>query len=99
MADKVVIDHDILGWGEEQEQELAKLYTKILKVGIDAELPQRSFDVKVASYCKNHDCDLLTGDKTAYMHYFDAGIKTIQMTRYAWYQDGDRPVYLIKIVD
>lgn len=99
MRDTVVIDKDILGWGKEHEEELLKQYEKVLKVGIHPELPQRSFDDKVASYCKNNNCDLLTGDQKAYSHYFDVGIRTIQITRYAWYKEGDRPVYLIKIID
>lgn len=99
VGDRVVIDKDILGWGNEHEEELLKQYGEVLKVGIDAELPQRSFDDKVASYCKYNNCDLLTGDQKAYSHYFDAGIKTIQITRYAWYKEGDRPIYLIKIID
>lgn len=99
MTDTVIIDHDILGWGNEEQKELSKQYRRILKVGQDPELPQRSFDDKVASYCKDNNCDLLTADRTAYTHYFDAGIKTIQMTKYAWWKEGDRPVYLIRIID
>jgi hypothetical protein len=56
---------------------------------VDANLPQRSFDDKVASFCKNNNCDLLTGDGKTYTNYFDAGIKTIQITTYAWYKDGE----------
>jgi len=99
MADKVVIDKDILGWGSDQEGELLKQYKKVLYVGKDPDLPQRSFDDEVASYCKNNNCDLLTGDGKAYTHCFEAEIKTIQITKYAWYKDGDRPIYLIRIID
>lgn len=99
MGEKVIIDHDVLGWGNSHQQELLKQYDQILKVGIGPELPQRSFDGEVASFCKKNNCHLLTADKNAYIHYFEAGINTIQMTRYAWWTEGDRPVYLIKIID
>ncbi len=98
MSNKVVIDKDILGWGDDNEEELLKQYDKVLKVGIDPDLPQRSFDDKVASYCRNNNCDLLTGDRTAYAYFFEIGISTLQITRYDYWKKGDRPVYRIKII-
>ena len=95
---KVVIDKDTLGWAKEHEKELLQQYDKILKVSEESDLPQRSFDSEVAAYCKKNECDLLTMDKTAYIYYFDVGIKTIQISREDWYQKGDRPVYRIKIM-
>lgn len=98
MADKVVIDKDIVGWGNKHEEELSKDYDKILKVGIDADLPQRKHDKEIASYCKNNNCDLLTADIKAYTYYFDAEIKTIQITRYGFDKKADKHIYRIKIV-
>ena len=46
MVDKVVINHDIIGYGNDHEKKLLEQYEKILRVGIDQELPQRSFEVK-----------------------------------------------------
>ncbi len=99
MAKKAVIDKDILGWADEQREALLERYVTILKVGQHPDLQQRSLDEKIASYCKDNNCDLLTGDGKAYMHYFKAGIKTIQITQYDYWTGGDRPVYLIEIVD
>ena len=99
MSNKVVIDKDILGWGNDHEEDLLKLYKKVLKVGADPDLPQRISDDEVASYCKNNDCDLLTADRTAYTHDFKVGIKTVEISRYGWYREGDKPIYLIKIID
>ena len=98
MADKVVIDHDILGYGNEHEKELLEQYGKILKVGIDQELPQRSFDDKVAVFCKKNNCDLLTADAKSYTWSYEAGIKTVQISRYGWWKGGDRPIYLVKFI-
>jgi hypothetical protein len=98
MNNRVVIDKDILGWGEEHKEKLLKHYVDVLMVGDSPNLTQRSFDREVASYCKNNNCDLLTGDRTAYDHYFEAGVTTVQITAYDWYKSGDRRIYLIRIV-
>ena len=99
MSKKVVIDKDILGWADEERDVLLKRYESVLKVGIHPDLPQRTFDDKIASYCKINNCDLLTGDTKAHTHFFDAEIKTIQITKYAWWKKGDRSVYLIEIIE
>tara|TARA_B100000949_G_C13887562_1_gene287320 strand:- start:120 stop:419 length:300 start_codon:yes stop_codon:yes gene_type:complete len=99
MVKSVVIDKDVLGWARDRRRDLLKRYEKILEVGELVDLPQRSFDSSVASYCKKNDCDLLTSDKTAYTHYFEKNIRTVKINRYGWYEKGDRPVYLIEIVD
>ena len=99
MVQRIVIDKDILG--SLDEKDLLRSYEKIYKVGDDPDLPQRSSDEEIASYCKNNNCDLLTGDKTAYTKYLRTGIKKVQISEYTWLsrQKGDKPVYLIEIVD
>ncbi len=99
-AKTVVIDYDILGWGNDHEEELRKRYEKIVKVGSEPGLERRKPDVVLASYCKKNDCDLLTGDLKAYQHYFDAEVKTVQISRYDWWGGGaDKAVFLIQIVE
>lgn len=98
MAIGVVIDHDILGWGKSREEELLKKYQVVEMVG-SKKIPRRQPDDVIARFCKEHDHDLLTGDGLAYTHYFKAGIKTVQISTYEWYQTGDKPIYLVKIVD
>jgi len=95
---KVVIDHDILGWGDEHRAELLREYEGILQVSKHPDLPQRSFDDKIAAYCKQNGCDLMTGDAKCYTHFFDAGIGMVWISRRAWWTKGDRPVYLVQIV-
>lgn len=97
MNQTVVIDKDVLG--NLDEKELSKRWKKILKVGTATELPQRSFDEEIATYCREHDCDLLTGDKAAYTHYFRAKVKALQISEYTWLTRADKPVYLIQIID
>ncbi|HEY4673107.1 MAG TPA: hypothetical protein VIH03_02980 [Nitrososphaerales archaeon] len=105
MSEKIVIDKDILGWADEVKGTLLKGYDKnIIKVGSrqpDGEppkLPQRSSDKQIASFCKDNGCDFATGDSTAYIHYFDVGVKTVRITRYDWWKKADKPIFLIEIV-
>jgi hypothetical protein len=92
-----VIDKNILGWGDKHSEEILRKYEKIIKVG-EGELPQRIVDQKIASYCKENDCDLFTADSTAYIHYFEAGIHAVKITQYDWIKEGDNPVFLIQII-
>jgi len=96
---RIVIDHDILGWGDEHRDELLTSYSQVLQVSKHPDLPQRSFDDKIASYCKQKGCDLMTGDAKCYTHFFDAGIKEVRISRHDWWAKGDRPIYLVQIVD
>src|SRR5438093_9578735 len=98
-AKAVVVDHDILGWGEDHREELLKKYQKIVRVGSERGLERRKSDLVVASYCKNNSCDLLTGDLKAYQYYFDAGVKSIQVSRYDWASGPDKAIFLIQIVE
>lgn len=97
MGHRVVIDKDILGWGTEHKPDLLKSYEEVLMVGSIPDLPQRSSDKEVATFCMNNDCDLLTGDLKAYDHYFTAGVRTVQITAYDWIHKADKRVYLIEI--
>lgn len=98
MAKGVVIDHDILGWGKSKKDELLKKYQDIEMVG-SKKIPRRQPDDIIARFCKEHEYDLLTGDGLAYTHYFNAGIKQVQISTYEWYENGDKPIYLVKIAD
>ena len=97
MGKKVVVDHDILGWGQEHRQELLNEYQDILEVSKHPDLPQRAFDDKIAAYCKMNGCDLLTGDSRSYAQFFDSGVKAVKVSRRDWWAKGDRPVYLVRI--
>src|SRR5437899_11988463 len=97
MATRIVIDKDILGWGEEHKRELLEKYVDVLLVSKHPDLPQRSFDETIARYCRKNGCDLMTGDAKSYTHFFEAGIKSVKITKYGWWKKGDRPVYLIRI--
>jgi len=33
------------------------------------------------------------------MHYFKAGIKTIKISEFAWWEKGDKPTYLVGIAN
>ena len=96
----VVIDHDILGWGKEREQELLKTYQMVHRVGTETGLERRKPDTIIAAYCKANNCDLLTGDLKAYQYFFDTEVKRVQISRYAWIGGlTDKAVFLVQIVD
>ncbi len=96
----VVIDHDILGWGNERAEDLLKQCQKVLKVGSEPGLERRKPDTNIASYCKANNCDLLTGDVKAYQSYFDVGVNKVQISRRTWIGGRtDKAVFLIEIVE
>jgi hypothetical protein len=97
MATQVVIDHDILGWGDEHEEQLLVDYRHVLQVGKHPNLPHRGFDVTIAEYCQQNDCDLITGDARAYTHFFEAGIKRVKITRKDVWKADEKYIYLVQI--
>jgi hypothetical protein len=67
-------------------------------VGTEPGLERRKPDTIIASYCKTNNCDLLTGDLKAYQYYFDIGVATVQISRYAWIGGRtDKAVFLVQI--
>jgi len=95
-----VIDHDILGWGNENEQKILESYELIKKVSEDEDLPRRSSDAKLGTYCKDNDCDFFTADAKAYTYFYeDERIHNVKISKFDWWKTGDRPIYLVKILD
>jgi len=69
-------------------------------VGSELGLERRKPDTVIASYCKNSDCDLLTGDLKAYQYFFDVGVRTVRITRYDWIGGlTDKAVFLVQIAE
>jgi len=104
MALNAVIDNDIHEWGDLHEEEIEKKYSKIIKVGRTEENGQilisaESKDEKIGNFCLENNCDLFTGDKEAYTKIFkDARIKTVQITFHDVWDNGKRPIYLVKLI-
>jgi len=73
MASRIVVDHNILGWGDTHRDELLKRFKEVIQVGKHSDLPRRAFDNEVAAYCELRDCALITADAKAYTHFFEAG--------------------------
>lgn len=96
MARKVVIDNDILGWGNDNKNNLLKLYEEVLMVGSHPDLQEGDGDQKIAAYCLSNDCDLLTADIKAYNKRFKAGAHSVHIAAYDWWQKGNRQIFLIK---
>tara|TARA_B100001971_G_C17909147_1_gene391975 strand:+ start:132 stop:437 length:306 start_codon:yes stop_codon:yes gene_type:complete len=99
MSDIIVIDNDILGWGKENKDNLLKLYKEVRMVGSHPNLNERDLDHEIATYCIENNCDLMTGDIRAYDKHYKAGVHTVQITDYDWWETGRKRILLIKIIE
>ena len=94
----VLIDQNCKWLVNEDAKKHLENYDKIFVVGID--LKQRDYDEALATFCKDNDCELLTADNRAYIHFFsEKKIKNVQLSEFIYEDKADRPIYLVKIVD
>ena len=94
-----IIDEDIRGWADENMEYLKSKYSGVLKAGKNGDLPLLVSDPLIASYCKSEKCDLFTGDKKSYTHYFDSDVHTIQISKFEYGKERKKPIFLIRIID
>ena len=64
----VLIDKQVSWLAKKENRELTKDFDEIYEVGKD--LKQSSFDENCASFCMDRNCDFLTADIGAYIHFF-----------------------------
>ena len=63
-------------------------------------MKQRDYDEVLATFCKDNECELLTADNRAYLHFFtEKKIKNVQVSEFVYEDKADRPIYLVKIID
>ena len=94
----VLIDQNCKWLVNEDAKKYLENYDKIFVVGVD--LKQRDYDETLAIFCKENDCELLTADNRAYIHFFsEKKIKNVQLSEFIYEDKADRPIYLVKIVD
>ena len=94
----VLIDQNCKWLVNEDAKRHLENYDKIFVVGID--LKQRGCDETLATFCKENDCELLTADNRAYIHFFsEKKIKNVHLSEFIYEDKADRPIYLVKIVD
>lgn len=92
----VLIDKQVSWLGNDENSELLKDFIKSYVVGVD--LKQSSFDENCASFCMDKNCDFLTADIGAYIHFFKIKkIKNVLISRFTRDKDPDRYVYLMQI--
>jgi len=93
-----LIDQNCKWLTNDESKEHLKNYERIFVVGID--LKQRDYDETLATFCLTNNCELLTADSTAYVHFFtEKKIKTVQISEFIYEDKADRPIYLVKIID
>ncbi len=94
----VLIDQNCKWLVNEDAKKHLENYDRIFVVGID--LKQRDYDEALATFCKDNDCELLTADNRAYIHFFsEKKIRNVQLSEFIYEDKADRPIYLVKIVD
>jgi len=93
----VLIDQNIKFLTNDDQKHHLENYGEIFEVGKD--LKQREYDEGLATFCKKHECDLLTADNRAYVHFLAEKIKTVQISELFYDEKADRPIYLVKILD
>ena len=94
----VLIDQNCKWLVNEDAKKYLENYDKIFVVGVD--LKQRDYDEALATFCKDNDCELLTADNRAYIHFFsEKKIRNVQLSEFIYEDKADRPIYLVKIVN
>jgi len=93
----VLIDKNIQNLIQDEYKHHFERYDEIFVVG--THLKQREYDEGLANYCKKNECDLVTADNTAYVHFLTEKIKTVQISELFYDENADRPIYLVKIMD
>ena len=100
MARTAVIDEEIRSWVANDSRGSLPGYEKIIYAGKNGDFSWLDSDGKIATFCKENDYDLFATDKKSYTHYFDDNeIHTIQITKHAFWRDGKKPIFMIRIVN
>ena len=93
----VLIDKNCEYLEQEKYRELLEKYDEKFLVGRD--FKQRSYDENIGSFCKDKNCDLLTADTKAYIHFFkNKNIKRVTLSEFYYEKKSDRHVYLVEIM-
>lgn len=74
-----------------------KDYGRVFAVGED--IKATSFDENCANFCLERDCDFLTADKKAYVHFFKIRrVGSVEISQFMKKEpDIDRPVFCVRI--
>ena len=96
--ENVLIDQNCKWLANSDSKSILKNFKQIFIVGED--LKQREYDENLASFCMDNNCNLLTADNRAYIHFFsDDRIHNVKISEFVYEKKADRPVYLVKILD
>jgi len=95
----VLIDYQLAGWSVENEPQIRKNYSNIHRVGEPDVLAADSPDPKLALFCLERGCDLMTCDKEAYTSMLKKhGVKFVQIYEYDTNKKSGQQIYVIKPV-
>ena len=88
----VLIDYQIKGWAQRNEDAIRSDYSDIRYVGDPPNPDSDNSDSVLASFCLDNGCDLLTADKKAYVPWLEQGAE-VRISRFA---AGGQSVYRIR---
>jgi len=92
----VLIDKQVNWLAKDENRELIKDFKESYVVGKD--LNQASFDENCAYFCIENDCDFLTADYEAYVHFFKIKkIKSVEISQFIRDKDPNRYIHRVQI--
>lgn len=93
----ILIDQPLNGWAKENEQRIRKCYSKIHYIDDHVDLKENSLDSELASFCIANDCDLLTSDKKAYVHWLEKlDVKAVYISAFGMNEQSEQSLYIVR---
>ena len=99
MTRDAIIGEDIRGWFINDNRGHLEGYDNAYAAGLNGDLPWLDSIEKITTFCKENNCDLFTSDKKSYSMYFDDKVKSIQITKKAHWRDGNRAIFMMRIIE
>lgn len=98
MAKRVLIDEGKSQIESKHHDKIHRDYVEVLHIGGDGAPAAGSSDAKIADFCEDKCCDLLTGDKRAYTKLLEVDrIEEVRISKYVVDGDSTQQVYRIRM--
>ena len=98
MSDTVLIDYQMKGWALKNESLIRERYSEVRYVGEPSNPKMDSSDSVVTRFCMDHNCDLLTSDKKAYVPLLEEWeVKEVRISLFGETEQSTQHVYLVTI--
>jgi hypothetical protein len=92
----ILINHHLNWWAQENEQRIKRCHSTIHYIDDHVDLNEDSPDSELASFCTAHGCDLLTGDKTAYVHWLERhDVRAVRISAFGMNEQSKQHMYVV----